>query len=248
MVQPNGPAHRSGLSGSRSEGGAQVDEKDLGVSGVLDELVRTCLDLLPVTQVGLLLLDEHGNPELYGPAGEQGMVVDLLRWQRDEGGPCLDCLESGDLVSAGDLTEEAGRWPAFAKRAVSAGFRSAHSVPLRFGGEVIGVLNLFGPEVTPSSTHDWKVAQALADLATIALLQQRAVLRVSRVAERLQTALDTRVVIEQAKGLLAQYARVDADSAFRALRTFARNSNLKLTDVAGSLMDGSLPPGAVWPR
>ena len=149
------------------------------------------------------------------------------------------------MVSVGDLDAEGQRWPRFASLALSVGFSTVHAVPMRLRSEVIGGLNLFGDRGMALSQPDRRVAQALADVATIGILQQRSIHRVSLVAEQLQAALTTRVVIEQAKGVLAEYGQTDMEAAFTAMRAFARRSNRKLGEVAGGLVQRQLDPAHV---
>lgn len=176
---------------------------------------------------------------------EASRVVDLLQLQGAEGGPCVECVRIGAVVSVADLATGGQRWPLFAATALEVGIRSVHAVPMRLRNEVIGGLALFGAEGPARSPQDRRVAQALADVATIGILQQRSIHRASLVAEQLQTALDTRVVIEQAKGVLAEHAGVDMDAAFTSLRSFSRSRNLKIADVADALVRRRLPPSEV---
>jgi GAF domain-containing protein len=166
-------------------------------------------------------------------------VLELLELQVAEG-PCLECLQSGAPVVDVELGRSSTRWPRFAADALSAGFRSTSALPMRLRGEAIGALNLFRREVAPLSHDDLAVAQAFADVATIAILQSRAASEASRLNENLTVALNSRIVIEQAKGMLAERTGVDMVEAFERLRRHARNHNLRLADLARSVIEGTV--------
>ena len=160
-------------------------------------------------------------------------------------GPCLDCYRSGRAVSVENLATAHDRWPLFAREAVDAGFQSVHALPMRLREQCIGTLNLFRVTAGPLNEADVRVGQALADVATIGILQERAVRRSEVLAEQLQTALNSRIVIEQAKGMLAEHAASSVQDAFAVLRSFARDTNQRLSDVALDLVTGRLPAGQV---
>lgn len=218
-----------------------VDDYD--VVELLDLLVGACVRLLGVTAAGLLLDDQRGRLALVASSSEETRLLEVFQIQNDQG-PCLDCVRTRSVVTSDDLAAEEARWPIFVPEALAAGFRSVTAVPLRLREETIGGLNMFGDSATPLGAEDRRLAQALADAATIGILQQRAVHRTSVLAEQLQHALNSRVVIEQAKGVLAERNGVSLHVAFAALRKYARDSNLKLSDVAASVVRGELnPPG-----
>jgi GAF domain-containing protein len=219
-----------------------VDDYD--VVDLLDGLVASCVDLLGVTAAGLLLDDQKGHLAVVASSSEETRLLEIFQLQNNEG-PCLDCVRTGTAVTIDDLTVERARWPLFVPAALSAGFRSVAALPLRLREHVIGGLNLFDGRVAAVPTEDRRLAQALADVATIGILQQRSAHRSTRVAEQLQHALNSRVVIEQAKGMLAERNGQSLESAFGALRRHARNHNLKLTDVAFSVVRGDLDPAVV---
>jgi GAF domain-containing protein len=166
-------------------------------------------------------------------------VLELFELQSEEG-PCLDCYRTGQAVLNQNLIKLGGRWPRFGPVALEAGFRSVHAVPMRLRGLIIGALNLFRAD--DGEMDDVPVAQALADLATIAILQQRAASQAQVVNEQLRHALNSRIVIEQAKGMLAERAGLDMGAAFSWLRNHARDHNRLLVDVARAVIDGALIP------
>jgi GAF domain-containing protein len=178
----------------------------------------------------LLLVDQRGELAVVASSTEETRLLEMFQLQRDEG-PCLDCIRTSKPVTA-DLAEHEARWPQFVPAALATGFRAVDAVPLRLRTTTIGGLNLFHARSQPLSPPDLRIAQALADVATIGILQQRVRHRSSALAEQLQLALNSRVVIEQAKGLLAERYGVSFDRAFAVLRGFARANNLRLSDVA----------------
>jgi transcriptional regulator with GAF, ATPase, and Fis domain len=211
-----------------------VDEFD--VIEFLEMVTSRASELVGSSAAGLLLADEHGRLQFMAASDEQAHLVELFQVQAREG-PCQDCYRNGTPVSNVDLREASGRWPLFAPRAVAAGFRSVHAFPLRLRKEVLGALNIFGTETGEIATADIQIVQALADVATIGLLQERAVRRRDVLTEQLQGALNSRVIIEQAKGAFAQQHSVSVDEAFQQMRTYARSHNLRLGDVARGILD-----------
>jgi GAF domain-containing protein len=214
-----------------------VDDYD--IVELLDQLVHACVSLLDVAAAGLLLDDQKGNLAVVASSSEETRLLEVFQLQNDEG-PCLDCVRGGASVVTGDLREETLRWPLFVPAAVAAGFLSVTAVPLRLRDQIIGGLNLFDDSARSVTAADQRLAQALADVATIGILHRRSAHRSTVVAEQLQHALNSRIVIEQAKGVLAERSNMTMERAFEVLRRHARNHNVKLTDVALAVVRGEL--------
>src|SRR5687767_7182691 len=212
---------------------------DFDVVELLTLLVDRCVEVLDVGAAGLMLVAPEGDLRVMASSSEAMRVLELFELQAQEG-PCLDCYRTGRPVVNQDLATVNGRWPRFAAEALAAGFRSVHALPMRLRGTVVGALNLF--HVEPGEMHqaDVDAAQALADVATIAVLQHRAALEAQVLNEQLDHALNSRIVIEQAKGMVAERRNLDMEEAFAALRNYARNHNLRLADVARGVIDGTL--------
>ena len=208
----------------------------------LHMLTSRSAQLLDVDAAGLLLADPRGELRIVAASSEVARLIELFQIQNDEG-PCLDCFRTGQPVHAADLATAAQRWPRFAPAARQAGFAAVQALPMRLREQVIGALNLFRAGPGAFATADIRVGQALADVATIGLLHERGMRRSDTLNEQLQTALNSRVVIEQAKGKLAERLGVDMDQAFSLLRDFARARNRRLSELAQALVDGteSLP-------
>jgi GAF domain-containing protein len=217
---------------------------DFDVVELLSLLADRCVEVLDVGAAGLMLVAPDGDLRVMASSSEAMRVLDLFEIQAQEG-PCLDCYRSGQAVVNQDLASVNGRWPRFAPEALAAGFRSVHALPMRLRGSVIGALNLFHAEADEMTSADVDAAQALADVATIAILQHRATLEAQVVNQQLQHALNSRIVLEQAKGMVAERAGLDMEQAFTALRTYARNHNLRLVDVAEAVIGGALAPSAL---
>ncbi len=207
---------------------------------VIDLLHRLCSDtvaLLPVDAAGLMLSDQRGALRVVSSSTEQAHLVELFQLQANEG-PCLDCFRTSQQVISADLGHEP-RWPRFVAHAREAGYRAVFALPLRLRSETIGGLNLFGSAPGALSGHELRVGQALADVATIGILQERAVRRQEVLAEQLQAALNSRVIIEQAKGILAERGQIDLAQAFTQLRSHARSRQQRLSDLARDVVNGA---------
>lgn len=211
---------------------AQFDVVDL-----LTTLVTRSVEILGIAEAGILLADSDGNLRVLAASSEEVGLLELFQLQND-GGPCHDCYVTGQSVVVTDLRVD-DRWPLFAAECITAGYPSVCALPLRHRQSVFGSLNLFMAEATLLGAADVVVAQAFADVASIAIVQDAAKSEATERENQLQHALDSRVAIEQAKGMIAERANVDMDEAFSRLRSFARATNRGLTEVASSLVAGS---------
>jgi GAF domain-containing protein len=212
---------------------------DFDVIEFLHRLAERCVELLDCAEAGLLLADAAGVLRVMASSSERSDALDLLQSQNEEG-PCFEAYQRGVPVSSEDLTGDSGRWPTFAPMALQKGFRSVQAIPMRVRGETIGALNLFRAKTGRLVEQDLSLGQGMSDIAAIALLQERTVREAHGVVEQLQGALSSRVMIEQAKGVLAERAHIGVDDAFDLLRAHAREHNLRLSNVARDLIDGQL--------
>jgi len=211
---------------------------DFDVVDFLHELTVRCAQVLDVSAAGVLLADQRGALRVVAASTEQTRLLELLQLQTDQG-PCPECFHTGRPIAVADLSTATSRWPRFVAAARAAGFASVHAVPMRLRTDVIGALNLFGTRPGALDEATLRLGQALADVATIGLLQARAIRQRDTLAEQLQTALNSRIVIEQAKGVLAERRHVDMDQSFTLLRSTARTRNRRLSELARAVVEGS---------
>ena len=220
---------------------------DFDVSDVLDQLAHACVDLLGATAAGILLADPGGTLRVIAASDESSHTLEAFQLE-GQSGPCLDAYASGTMTEVPDLEAAADRWPRFVEQALALGYRSVHAVPMQLRAQVIGAVNLFSTAPTSLPETDVRIAQALADIATISVIQLRVLREREQIAEQLQLALNSRIVIEQAKGMLAELGGLDMGRAFDALRRYARDHNLRLTAVAQSVVGRELAADAVLAR
>ncbi len=215
-----------------------VDDYD--IIDLLDRLVTYSVELLAAEAAGIMLADSQRNLRVVACSHEDVELMELLQLQADEG-PCVECFRTRALVRVPDLADAAGRWPEFVAAVADRGaYRSVHALPLRLRGEAIGALNLFHRQPGALPDADLAVGQALADVATIGILQERAIRRSDVLTKQLQAALNSRVIIEQAKGVLAQHGNLTMDAAFDRLRRYARTHNALLSEVARQVVETDL--------
>ena len=212
---------------------------DFDVADLFHDLAGACVELLEVSAAGLMLVDLSGRLRVMASSSERSRLLELMEIQNDEG-PCLDCHREGAPVIVADLAAQRARWPSFADEAIRVGFRAVYALPMRLRSDTIGALNLFHREPGTITEATLRIGQALADVATIAILQQRAVHAREELSQQLQTALNSRVIIEQAKGVLAGRLPTDMSTAFTLLRGHARSTNQRLAEVARAVVAGEL--------
>jgi GAF domain-containing protein len=211
---------------------------DYDVVEMAQQLIDNALSLLPIAAAGLLLGDASGVLHLFAASSEHAGNLERLQMHAGAG-PCLDAYTSGRPVLIEDLGRSAAKWPVFAVQAAQYGYKAVAALPMRLRDERVGGLNLFLKETGNMTDADIAVAQALADVATIGILHQRVLSQSEQVNQQLQTALTTRLIIEQAKGILAERGKIDTNHAFELLRAQARRTNRRLADLAGEVVAGT---------
>ena len=213
--------------------------EDFDVVEFFASLTERVVELGIAAQAGILLADETGTLQFMAASDERTQLLELFQVQNSEG-PCQDCYRTGTRVVVTHLEDERERWPQFVPRAMASGFASVHAFPLRLRAQVLGALNLFHEDEVTMASEDLAVVQAMADVATIGLLQQRELHRAHTVEAQLQHALHSRVTIEQAKGIIFEQATVSMSEAFELMRTYTRDNNAKLGDTARRIVEATL--------
>ena len=228
-----------------------VDLADTLVAGydaveMFYNLVESCTEVLPIDHAGLMLAGPTGELHVVAATSEVTHLIELLQIQNEDG-PCLDAFRTGRLVESGPLSgsEAQKRWPQLSEAASEAGFGSITALPMRLRDRILGALNLFRVASEPLDPDDLSVAQAFANIASISILQARATDDAREIIDQLQRALDTRVVIEQAKGYVAQASHLTMDEAFSRIRNYARSNNLLLRDVVNDIVARELDLGVI---
>jgi GAF domain-containing protein len=214
-----------------------ADTLVLGFDGIdfLHNLTERCVQLLDVDAAGILLVDQRGTLNLVAASTDQARLLELFQLQNEEG-PCLDCYHSGQSVACADLGAAPQRWPRFAAAAREQGFTAVHAVPMRLRDQILGALNLFRSTPTAIPAQATAIAQSFANVATISILQTRALHHSEMVTEQLQAALNSRILLEQAKGILAERRHISLTEAFTLMRTYARNHNRPLSQIAKAVI------------
>ncbi|MFC5061846.1 ANTAR domain-containing protein [Actinomycetospora atypica] len=224
--------------------------RDFDALEMLTMLCDRSVELLGVADAGILLIDGGSRAgddpvrlSVAAASSERSRLLETMA-ATVAVGPCIDCLRTGEPVVSEDLAVER-RWPDFCAKAREVGFRAVHAVPLRLREDTLGVLTLLDTEPGVLAGPEARLGQALADAATIGLLHHRALRRAEAVVGHLEGALASRVVIEQAKGVLAARTGGSPDDAFVLLRRHARRSGEHLTDLARRVVEGGVDAGTV---
>lgn len=214
---------------------------DFDVTEVLYTLVERLMRLFEVAGVGLMLADDEGRLAVVASSGEKARIIELLELQQKQG-PCFDAFATGRYILSEDFEADRVRWPDIIDEAVAAGYSAVHAVPMRLRDQVIGALNIFEASPRKLTEEDIPVVRGMAEIATIAILQSRAMNQVRETADQLQVALRTRVVLEQAKGMLSQGSGVTVEESFALIRKYARDRGMRLAEVARMVVEGEIEP------
>ncbi|HEV2783076.1 MAG TPA: GAF and ANTAR domain-containing protein [Actinophytocola sp.] len=212
---------------------------DFDVIDFLHTLAIRSVELLDVSAAAIMLADQRGGLQVMASSTEEAHLLELYQLQRNEG-PCLDCFRSGRPVARPDLPAMRRSWPVFTERLLELGFACAQALPMRLRSETIGALTIFRVDQEPLAEADLRLGQAMAHVATVGLLQERAIAARELLATQLQAALTSRIRLEQAKGMLAERTGLPMDQAFRAMRSYARSHNTRLGEVAAQIIDGTI--------
>jgi GAF domain-containing protein len=200
-------------------------------------LAGRCVELLPVAASAVLLAEYDGRLRPAAASDEPAWL--LARWQAEHGdGPCPECSPGGSGIANASLDAATTRWPGFAARARGHGYALAHAIPMRRPAAIAGVLMLFSATSEPLGEADLALARAMAAVAAVGIAQRRAIARGAEATSQLREALSSRILIEQAKGILAERMRLPMDDAFALLRDRARRSNQPLPVVARTVVEG----------
>jgi GAF domain-containing protein len=219
---------------------------DFDIVEFMHSLSADSVEILGAAAAGVMLTDGRGSLRLIASSEERMRLLELFELQGAQG-PCLDAFSSGRSLQA-SAADSRIRWPVFAAHAAEVGFQRMCAVPLRVRADIIGALNVFRGSDEPFSEDEMEIAQAMGEVAAIALIQERALRERSLLTGQLQAALNSRVVIEQAKGMLSEYLNVTVSYAFELLRKYAREQNRKLSEVAGDVVDRTIPSSALTRR
>jgi GAF domain-containing protein len=203
---------------------------DFDLYSLLDKLLAGCRELLDISEAGLVLADENGTLHVMAATTESAGHLEALQLQVEEG-PAIKAFLGGEVVVIIDIADSV-EWPQFREVALREGYRAVHAIPLRVGENSLGAMCLLSREPGDLNEVDALAGQALADIASIGIVNYRLYSKRETIAEQLQTALNSRVVIEQAKGVIANTYGISPDEAFVRLRRYSRERGERIRDVA----------------
>ena len=206
---------------------------------LLQNLVEICKDITGAAEVGLLLADETNQLEVVASTRENGDLVETMQRGADAG-PCHSCYLTGNIVTDPSIADSPPEWAEFRDAALALGLESVVAIPMRFRETTIGVLSLYGDHTTHLDERDLRAAQTLADAATISILHERVLHESDLLQQQLSLTLNARVLIEQAKGVLAQLHGIHPEDAFIQIRDYARSRKQNVNDVAAQLVNRTL--------
>lgn len=243
QVPGENAGHRMALVAERFVALSDVLVDDFDVVELLDHLATDCVELLEVSAAGILLRSHDDILEVVASSNEASRLMEVFQLEREQG-PCIEAVMTGQPVVVDDLAAMRQRWPDFAAEVEQVGFNAVYALPLRLNAQTIGALNLFNNS-SGFTGDDQRLAQAFADVASIAIFQQRSTAHATLLAEQLQRALSSRIVIEQAKGVISEYGGIDVGAAFIAIRTYARGNGIKLSGLAADLVERRVNPAEI---
>lgn len=210
------------------------------ISEVLYQLADRTTELLGVAGAGVCL-GEEGHLRFVTGVNEATVRVEQAQ-ERVQEGVCVEAFQTGKPVAVPDLALIGDKWTDFRAEARSVGVSAVVGIPMRLDDEVLGAVNIYATEARQWSDDDIATAQVLADMATSYLVNASELEKSRRTAEQLQEALQSRIVIEQAKGVLSAERRIPIDEAFEALRAHARSHSANLRAVAEAVVNLGLRP------
>lgn len=214
---------------------------DFDIIEFLHRLCTYSVELLDVDAAGVILVDDEDRLTVLAASNGDIEVLNLFQIEHGQG-PALTAYHSRQPVLARSKEVLLDRWPIFGE-SVTRNFASVYALPMRLRGDALGALNLYGRRPDILTHDDIPLSQALADIATIGLLQQQTIRKAHELSDQLQHALDSRTTIEQAKGKYRERYHVDAGVAFEALRSYSRSNNMKLVSVAEAFLNDDIAVG-----
>jgi GAF domain-containing protein len=211
------------------------------VSEVLYRLAENVVSILGVAGAGVSVVDDEGRLRPVTWINELTAQLERVE-EANQQGPCVDSFLQGVVIRVPRLSEETGHWPEWCAEAKRHGVEAVLGVPLRAGETVIGAMNVYSIEARQWRDDDVQVAQVLTDMAAGYVANASDLEQSRRVTEQLTEALESRIIIEQAKGMLASEYRISVDEAFKVLRSHSRRHGASLRALADAVVNLGLRP------